>query len=363
MKIDQQNYETLLLDYIEGRLDPLTTAELENFLSFHPELKKELEGYEEIRIAPENITYNHKKKLKKFDFHTTVIEDKNFEDFCIAFGEHLLSPTKINELFSYIEQHQHLKKEFDIYKEIYIQPQKIVFDQKQNLYRKTISSPLTKSIVRWSSLAAGILAIAGIYSLFIENNKSTNNLSYYNVNIEHKKVPKTLITAKNERVKANSEYAIVKNRFERPKYKTNHNNLPYNELPNNNIIDTTTDRLAEQSEEIANIPTIAVTNIENPIDFSSEITLDYNVYNAENIKIKKETLLRNLTTKFSHNINLLKNNQGKISLIKVAQLGLTGINKLTNSNMQLSEKTDTAGNVTALSFESGLFEYHKVKSD
>lgn len=363
MKIDQHNYETFLLDYIEGRLDSLTTAELEDFLSIHPELKKELKGYEEIRIAPENITFNHKRKLKKFDFYTTVIEDKNFEDFCIAFGEYLLSPAKINELFSYIEQHQHLKKEFDLYKEIYLQPQKIVFDQKQNLYRKTISSPLTKSIVRWSSLAAGILAIAGIYSLFIENNKSTNNLSYYNVNIEHKKVPKTSITTKNERVKANSEYATVKNRFERPKFKTNHNNLPDKELPNNNLIDTITYQIADRSEEIAFIPTIAVTNIENPINLSSGINLDYNAYNAENLNIKKQTLLKNLTTKLSHNVNLLKNNKGKISLIKVAQLGLTGINQLTNSNMQLSEKTDAAGNVTALSFESRLFEYHKVKGD
>lgn len=356
MKIDQHNYETYLLDYIEGRLDQLTIAELEGFLSNHPELKNELESFEEIPVTPEKIVFTQKKTLKKFAFNTTIIVDKNFEDFCVAFGEHLLSSKKINELFSYIEQHKHLKKEFDLYKEIHLFPQKIIFDQKQNLYRKTIPSPLTKPIVRWSSLAAGILAIAGIYSLFIENNKSIKNQISFNVNVEYEILPKTSIIAK-------SELTTDKNKLHNPKINIINNNLPNKQLTDTNLIDTLTNQSAKRSEEIAYIPTIAITNIDNPIDLSSAINLDYNAYYTVEEKFKKQTLLKSFATKLSRNINLLKNSRGKISLIKVAQLGLTGINQLTNSNMQLSEKTDATGNVTALSFESGLFEYHKVKGD
>ena len=112
MKIDQHNYETFLIDYIEGRLDALTIAELEDFLSIHPELKRELESFESITITPENIIYPDKKNLKKFSFGSTPIGDKNLEDFCIAFNENLLSAKKIKELLGYIEQNQHHKEEF-----------------------------------------------------------------------------------------------------------------------------------------------------------------------------------------------------------------------------------------------------------
>jgi hypothetical protein len=351
MKIDQHNYETYFLDYLEGRLDPPTITELEGFLAIHPKLKKELESYEEIFIIPETIDFPDKKNLKKFTFDNSLISNKNFEDICIAFGEHLLNPTKINDLFSYIEQHQHRKKEFDLYKKIYLKPQKIVFDNKQAIYKKTISSPQTKTIVRWSSIAAGILAIAGIYSLFIDNHKSTKNPPYSKVSIESKLVPKTLVTPKRE------NYLVQNN------YKKQNLNIKINNKLNNIISIDSLSYPTHRTDEIAYIPTIELTSIENPIDLNSVISLDYNVYYTENDGFKNHNLLKNLAKKLSHNINLLKSTRGKISLIKVAQLGLTGINHLTNSNMQLSEKTDTAGKVTALSFESGLFEYHKIKAD
>ena len=50
MKINQHNYETYLLDYIEGRLDPHTIAELESFLATHPELKKPYYTFQNIYL-------------------------------------------------------------------------------------------------------------------------------------------------------------------------------------------------------------------------------------------------------------------------------------------------------------------------
>lgn len=354
MKIDQHNYETYLMDFIEGRLDSFTIAELQGFLTTHPELKKELEDYEEITITPENIKFPNKRQLKKFTFDNVLIDNRNFEDFCIAFYENLLSPAKIHELFSYMEQYPNLKKDFGTYKYINLTTKPIEFDQKQTLYKKSNSKERT--IIRWASVAAGILILFGIYFLIINHYKPTDKLILNRVIIE----------ADN----AKSKNSLTqKNSIERSSgVDTKHNkNQNCNCLNTFNSIDTLnklqSNPILKEDESIAYIPYIQLTYIENNMDLDSELNLSYDTYNLEFNQFKKQNIWKNVTHKLSNNINQLKNSRGRISFFRLAQLGITGINQLTNTRMQLVEKTDTAGNVIALSFQSGLFEYHKIKGD
>jgi len=83
--------------------------------------------------------------------------------------------------------------------------------------------------------------------------------------------------------------------------------------------------------------------------------------NQKEIKNNLLTYIGRFTKKI--NISRLKNTNGKISLIKVAQLGINGINQMANSHIKLIEKTDTSGKVTALSFESGIFKYYRSKTN
>ncbi len=80
MKINRKNYETYFLDYIENRLDKQSITELKTFLSLHPQLSKELEEYgEQLKITAESLVCPDKESLKKLQFATIQINEKNFD--------------------------------------------------------------------------------------------------------------------------------------------------------------------------------------------------------------------------------------------------------------------------------------------
>lgn len=66
MKITINNYEEWMIDYIEGNLSNDQRKQLAEFLEFHPELKAELELFEQTKLHPDtNLVFANKELLKK----------------------------------------------------------------------------------------------------------------------------------------------------------------------------------------------------------------------------------------------------------------------------------------------------------
>jgi len=66
MKIDAHNYETWMIEHMEGNLSPAEEKALQEFLAFHPELRHEMELFEMTRLTPDTgIVFEHKDALKK----------------------------------------------------------------------------------------------------------------------------------------------------------------------------------------------------------------------------------------------------------------------------------------------------------
>lgn len=60
--------EALLLDYLEGNLDPSKKALVERYLADHPELKEEFSTLSDIKLVPDyQAVYDNKSQLKKSD--------------------------------------------------------------------------------------------------------------------------------------------------------------------------------------------------------------------------------------------------------------------------------------------------------
>lgn len=60
--------EALLLDYLEGNLDPSKKALVERYLADHPELKEEFSTLSDIKLVPDyQAAYDNKSQLKKSD--------------------------------------------------------------------------------------------------------------------------------------------------------------------------------------------------------------------------------------------------------------------------------------------------------
>lgn len=65
MKINKNNYETYVIDFLEGNLSEELTSNFELFLSSHPEIQEEIEGINEAILPIEDLTFGDKILLKK----------------------------------------------------------------------------------------------------------------------------------------------------------------------------------------------------------------------------------------------------------------------------------------------------------
>lgn len=66
MKITINNYEEWMIDYIEGNLSNDQRKQLAEFLEFHPELKAELELFEQTKLQPDSeVVFVNKELLRK----------------------------------------------------------------------------------------------------------------------------------------------------------------------------------------------------------------------------------------------------------------------------------------------------------
>jgi len=347
MKINANNYEAYFLDYIEGRLDELSITELKTFLSKNPQFNIENEQFD--YLLPEKIEFTNKSTLKKLEFQTCEVNHKNFEEFCIAWFEQLLSKEKAKELFVYLDSNPQYYKVFHLYEKIYLKAPLIALDKKL-LYRKKHAKVVYKSAAFWFSIAAEIAILIMVSSEFIRNKNSlvTNILtSKYKVDLpSSSKVISSPIA--HTVVKNNKFYSV--------------NELKSNNLNNVNVMNTLIkDTL--KPERISFILPIELAAIKANNNDNISISLN-KVYDSSNNqqKINLFASIGNFTKRIT-NLDRVKNRNGTLSLFKVALIGINGINQITNSHMKLTEKTDTSGNVKVFSFESGLFEYHKINGN
>jgi hypothetical protein len=342
MDINPNNYEAYFLDYIEGRLDSQSIAQLKSFLYKHPKLNIKTKRFD--YLSPENINFPNKTSLKKFQFQNFEINDKNFDEFCIARLEKLLSAEKSKELFEYIDKYPNSNEDFDRIARTFLQPQPVTFD-KELLY-KIHSKRSSKSAILWYSIAAGLAIFVTVGINLIRQKNNSNAYS--------------LVTSSKVYIPLSSKVL----NYDKPQKVDQNKNL-YKTLNINPVVEPYVINTLSKDSLKREMPTylkpIKITMIK--IDNSTYIQLNLNKrLDQINIQNKrKNNFIASIAsfTKRITNIDRLKNASGKISIIKVAQAGINGINQITNSKMKLIEKTDTTGNVTALSFESGVFEYYR----
>ncbi len=134
MTIHKGNIEAYLLDYIEGNLDALLTAELMAFLSENPEYEKWIPEYDGHICLESGPVYENKIFLKKNFSDIPQIDEHNFDEFCIASGEGLLEGKDQARLDEYLELHPEKQQVFDVYGTLRLQPDYLlVYPDKKDL--------------------------------------------------------------------------------------------------------------------------------------------------------------------------------------------------------------------------------------
>lgn len=167
--INIHNYESFIIDFIEGQLEGDLRAELLVFLDKHPEIKAEVESFEMIQIpVDENIQFASKDSLKQ-----SAIHDQNYEDKFIEYSEQILSPSEVNDVEEFIANNPSFEKELKLFQLSKCEADKsIQFKSKKQLkkYPFYLQSKFYYSV----ALAASIALLIGLGIIFL-NNRQVNS--------------------------------------------------------------------------------------------------------------------------------------------------------------------------------------------
>ncbi len=159
------------MDYLDGGMPPDQVIELMSFLKENPDLKTELEEFEEINIEPDNKRFESKTSLKK----SFIVTDSNFANFCIASLEGDLTKEEMTLFQTWLKQNPLKAREFELYKKTRLIPEKITFDFKSTLKKSSVARIFTPKVRGYFSAAASIIILLALY-IFISKpgiNEST----------------------------------------------------------------------------------------------------------------------------------------------------------------------------------------------
>lgn len=164
MTINRINFEAYLLDYLEGNLDPLLTADLMAFLAENPEFEKSIPDYDTRQLPlSDTQSYKHKGSLIKDFTDLPEVTAGNFDEFCIAACEGLLVESDLTRLSAYIRLHPEKQRELDLFRKIKLQPDLTVcYTGKNELKKKQDSASL-----RYLYYALGIAASVALLFLLV----------------------------------------------------------------------------------------------------------------------------------------------------------------------------------------------------
>ena len=178
MRISINNYEEIIVDFLDGKLDNDTVAELFLFLDQNPKIKAEF-----------NLLYENQHVVEaepiSFDFSSLIKKEKlNVADYAeklIALLENDLNLEETKKLKAEINAYPELAAEFELFKKTKLVAEtNIVFANKAGLTKKKVFE-IIPLFTRFSAIAAVFIAI--IITVYLLNNK--NNKTEFASNIEN----------------------------------------------------------------------------------------------------------------------------------------------------------------------------------
>ncbi len=155
-RINRNNYESYLIDLMEGNLDARTTGEVMLFLDANPDIKEEFAEFEHVEVEPVELIFKDKSALKQKEvLPVGSVSEENYETKFIAYYEHDLTLPERKDVEQFVKLNPDLKNEFVFFGKLIISKDKsIVFAGKENLYKRRKAIPLF-----WISSAAAVLLV------------------------------------------------------------------------------------------------------------------------------------------------------------------------------------------------------------
>ena len=335
MTIHKGNIEAYLLDYLEGNLNALLTAELMAFLSENPEYEKWIPEYDGHICLEAGPVFEGKAFLKKDFKDVPLINEQNFDEFCIASTEGLLEEKDHARLDEFIDIHPEKHRDFYVYGKLILQPDYLlVYSDKKDLKkREPVVIPL-----RFLYYAIGAAASIALLFLLVSRKPAEQVLSG--------KIPQ--------------KSTIDPNQPNKPVQETNVQALPEKAMTSVPVRDQIIEERETPKEEVisnVNKPDIQILAAIEPIK-AVQIPQKTTIPGIQNTTRHTETPViypesREVASVSEQTpIKILGSFAKKLNLWKAAEKAVTGFNYLTESRLSLVRTIDENGKFSSMSLES-----------
>jgi hypothetical protein len=341
-KINIENYEAFLLDYMEGNLSTEDFVSLQMFAAQHPHLNIDLNDLELVELETEKIHFNQKENLKK-----PLVSDEQF----VAYIENELNADQKKNIEAACASDNALAKELRLYKSTIVSADaSIVFENKNSLKKQE-----TKVLWLFSrevlAAAASLILIAGLWFMF----KTVAPLGTETLN--------------SEKIKGNSTIKTfaIKSNGSTPSYtveKANESAINTNQVAYSNTKINKENKVEEPKEK----ETLLATNTKEntPKEIITDIKPD-NITNNTTTKFTTTTVSNTqsyiITEKaFDEDEKVLASNEKK-GFWNKAMKALNGLNKLGVKKAKGTETVESNNEQYVLTMGNFKVENHKYNAE
>ena len=335
MVINRGNFEAYLLDYAEGHLDPVLTADLMAFVAENPEFEELLQNCNFNIPFTGTSEYIKKHELKKGFANVPEITPENFDEFCVAVCEGLLEDDDVNRLNNYIKNHPNSEHELELYRKCKLVPElQLTYPDKHRLKKSVYITAGIKRFLYTTGTIAATIAI--LLFLLVPRNHSYHSTPTIQSSLSNPGSERHA-TAQSDKpgkpVGTDTEtLSTIRNQISEEMIA-----LPAQTLtePKDHIIKNTS------CYEVLTAITPIMAQL-NTIEEAIPLPVNMPFNNPVNIEEVAQVTADNYFNYFGTRINLWK----------TAETALTTFNYLTEARVSVQKTLDENGKVTALLFET-----------
>src|SRR5262245_31375077 len=134
MKITRHNYEEYLILYLDNELSSEDRRQVELFVSENADLKTELDQLLQSRlVADTSVVFLNKEQLIKHSGSISIHQD-NYEEWLLSYTDNELSAAERNAVEQFVAANPALQAELTLLQKSKLQPEPVVFPDKESLY-------------------------------------------------------------------------------------------------------------------------------------------------------------------------------------------------------------------------------------
>ncbi len=175
MNINRNNYEKFFIMYVDHELSAKERMEVEAFVAANPDLKTELEMFQEVVLQPEpQITFPGKEILFK---NSNPVTEENYEEYFVLYGDDELNREQKEFVEQFVYRHPQFQADFElIQKARVVADTSIVYPDKSELFRyeKKGGAVIKMQWMRAVAAAVIFLFMGGMGWMFVQQEEKVH---------------------------------------------------------------------------------------------------------------------------------------------------------------------------------------------